>query len=133
MRYVVAYVSTADPNLSTQDVKDLLENATEHNNGQNITGILLFTESNFFQLLEGEERKIKNLYSRIEKDSRHKNIIKFLEKPAFKPTDEGYANCILTNEDELDDSQLDNYLKYLQVLDPDSRKDVQRVMEAILI
>lgn len=133
MRYIISYVSTADPNLSPEGVKDLFENATDYNNSQNITGILLYSENNFFQLLEGEEYKLKKLYSKIEKDPRHKNLIKFLEKPATRPACNGYVNSIITTEEELDDSQLNNYLQHLQVLDPESQKAVRRVMEAILI
>lgn len=133
MRYAISYVSSADPDLPEKDVKYLLKKATEYNNSQNITGLLLYSESNFFQLLEGEKDKIVKLYSQIEKDPRHTNIIKFIEKPVSRPAYDGYICGFLKEDTRYDDSILENYLHHIEVLDPKSREAVKRVMEAIIV
>lgn len=58
MRYAYSYVSTAKSSLTENDLKHLLETAIKKNNSQNITVVLLCSDSNFFQLIEGEEKKV---------------------------------------------------------------------------
>ncbi len=48
--------------------------ARVNNKGLGITGALLITESAFAQALEGEERAVRDLYERIERDPRHDRI-----------------------------------------------------------
>ena len=38
-----------------------------------ITGLLLFIDGGFLQMLEGEERAVRELYTRIAADRRHLN------------------------------------------------------------
>ncbi len=133
MRYVISYVSTADPNLSKKEAKRLLEDAALFNNREGINGVLLCSETNFFQLIEGEEEKVKDLYSIIEKDSRHQNLIKFIDKPLAKPPYEGYASGFITNQIKFDSSEMKNYLKYVEVLDRVAQKSVRGVIETMVI
>ena len=42
----------------------------------------MFSEGNFFQILEGETNKIEKLYEKIKIDYRHHNLIKFIDKPS---------------------------------------------------
>lgn len=133
MRYAISYVSTAEPNLPPEVVKDLLTKATKYNNTHDITGVLLYSENNFFQLLEGEKEKITLLFSYIEKDPRHHNIIKFIEKPVSGPSNEGYISEVITGNTEEKDSRLRKYLNHLDVLDSMSRTAVKRVIETILM
>lgn len=90
MRYAISYVSTADKNLSPEEVQVLLKKVARDNNDQHITGILLFSETNFFELIEGEKEQVKYLYSNIEKDNRHNNLIKILESDVFLPAYDGF-------------------------------------------
>ena len=46
-----------------------------------IVGGLYYGDDQFFQYLEGEEEKVRNLYDRIARDGRHRNIITLLEEP----------------------------------------------------
>lgn len=132
MRYAISYVSTAKSNLTEDDIKNLLEIVTEKNNSQDITGLLLASDSNFFQLIEGEEKKVKELYSHIEKDQRHTNIIKIVDKPVVRPAYDGYIGEVVTPETKFDASKLKNYLNHIEVLDPTAKKAVTGVIEAII-
>lgn len=133
MRYAISYVSTASSGLTENDIKDLLETTTGKNNSQNITGVLFCSDSNFFQLLEGEEKKIKELYSQIEKDPRHSNIIKIIEKPVSRPPYDGYICEVVSDETKYHLTQLEAYLHPIKVLDPTAEKAVKRVIEAIIL
>lgn len=75
----LVYVSSATHADPTNDINDILKTANEYNSGNKISGVLLFNSGIFLQLLEGNENAVKNLYTKIEKDERHKNIIKLIE------------------------------------------------------
>ncbi|WP_093411154.1 BLUF domain-containing protein [Salegentibacter flavus] len=106
-----------------------MQASNEFNNSHDITGVLLYSETNFFQLIEGEEKEIKDLYSRIEKDPRHRNIIKFVDKPVIRPAFDGFISKIIT--DATNDSDLKKYLRHTEVLEPKARKAVNKVIESI--
>lgn len=69
----LTYASTATQEWSPEDLLELLKQARTNNGAKNITGILLYSKGTFFQVLEGEEATVENVYSLIEKDPRHKN------------------------------------------------------------
>lgn len=97
MRYAISYVSSANTDLSILDVKSLLNNVEQYNNRNDITGILLSSDTNFFQLIEGEEIVIKNMYAQILLDDRHDNLIKFIDKPVVQCPIMGYLSQVVTD------------------------------------
>lgn len=133
MRYAISYVSTAHIDLHEQAVDDLMIKTNEYNNGQNITGILLYNERSFFQLIEGEKKTIQHLYEKIAQDSRHQDLIKFLEKPVHRPSFDGYSTDFITDTNKYDQSQLKEYLHYIEVLNPESQKAIKRVIELMMV
>lgn len=131
MRYIISYVSNAAPNLKPEEISNLLEKTFKYNTSQDITGFLLYSENNFFQLMEGDEKKIKELYSRIENDARHTNIIKFIEKPVS--TFSGYEYiCENITGAESQESQLEKFLPSFEKLDSTSKTAIKRVFEAVI-
>lgn len=104
-----------------------------YNKGHEVTGILLYNERSFFQLIEGEKEIIQPLYDKIIKDSRHKDIIKFLEKPVSRPAFDGYLTDFITDSNKFDQNLLKNYLHYIEVLDPESQKSLKRVIELMMV
>lgn len=70
----VSYISSATSPMSTQDLTRLLEQCREYNASNGITGMLLYSNSTFIQVLEGEDRMIDELLDRIEEDARHTDI-----------------------------------------------------------
>jgi ethanolamine ammonia-lyase large subunit len=132
MRYAIAYVSTASTDLQEQEIDDIMAKTNEYNSGEKITGILLYNERNFFQLIEGEKKTIQNLYEKIKQDYRHKNIIKILEKTVSEPAFDGYLTDFITDTKRYNESQLKHYLHYIEVLDPESEKGIKRVIEVMM-
>lgn len=133
MRYAISYVSTANIDLQKQGVNDIMNETNFYNKGHEVTGILLYNERSFFQLIEGEKEIIQPLYDKIIKDSRHKDIIKFLEKPVSRPAFDGYLTDFITDSNKFDQNLLKNYLNYIEVLDPESRKSLKRVIELMMV
>lgn len=69
------YMSSTNYPFSERELVQLLEEARERNEQQNITGLLLYKRGRFMQILEGEEEQVVRLYETIKKDTRHYQII----------------------------------------------------------
>ncbi len=65
------YCSRAIPNLSYQDLKDILEKSEKNNSLVGITGMLCYGNSMFLQVLEGSRQNLTQTYNRIARDARH--------------------------------------------------------------
>lgn len=133
MRYAISYVSTAHRDLQEQEVDNIMNETNNFNQSMGITGILLYNERNFFQLLEGEKKTIEDLYEKITLDSRHQNIIKFLDLEVSKPPLTGYLTDFITDSGKYDQFKLEKYLRYIQVLSPESQKAIKRVIELMMV
>lgn len=68
----LAYSSAATVPLSDEDLQRLVEISRENNARADVTGILLFYEDSFLQLLEGPLVAVNELYDRIGEDPRHR-------------------------------------------------------------
>lgn len=73
MQYLI-YVSSATIHFSDQDLKMLLKASRENNASLGITGMLLYADDNFIQVIEGEEDALNTLYGKITRDNRHKSF-----------------------------------------------------------
>jgi hypothetical protein len=69
--FQLIYVSRASDVFFLKDLEQLLATARKNNQALNVTGMLLYSVNVFFQLLEGEEKIVKSLYSHIAQDRRH--------------------------------------------------------------
>jgi hypothetical protein len=70
----VVYVSRATQEFSEDELLNMLKNARPRNEEHGISGMLLYSNKNFIQVLEGEKKPIDQLYSNITKDERHKDV-----------------------------------------------------------
>lgn len=92
----VVYTSAAAVEFGQADLFELLKFAREKNAKAGVTGILLFYSGSFFQVLEGPESAVRQIYERISKDSRHSKMLKIIEEPVerrdFENWTMGFAN-----------------------------------------
>lgn len=70
----VTYASEMRPSLRRTDLKSILLSAQHNNKLNDISGVLAFTNGNFFQLLEGPREKVNSTLEKIYRDDRHKRI-----------------------------------------------------------
>ncbi|MGI9285928.1 MAG: BLUF domain-containing protein [Pseudomonadales bacterium] len=70
----VIYVSTAVSRMSEDDLVHLLRQARRRNKRLDITGMLLYQNGRFMQVLEGDEDQVNEIYLAIQNDWRHKNV-----------------------------------------------------------
>jgi hypothetical protein len=73
------YVSSAIVLFTDHDLQGLLEVSRRRNAESGLTGLLLYVNGNFIQLLEGEKEAVFATRDRIASDSRHRGMIVLLE------------------------------------------------------
>jgi len=69
----LVYVSNRKPNCTPAEIEKILTSCKKNNPALNITGVLLYSDTKFIQLVEGEAKVITELYDKIKKDTRHTN------------------------------------------------------------
>jgi len=69
------YISTATAALEDGPLEAILEASVRHNRPQNVTGMLLYADGCFMQVLEGEPEAVEEAMARIRKDDRHRDIL----------------------------------------------------------
>lgn len=80
--YRVVYVSSAAGLFDKPALLDLLNKARENNRKLDVTGMLLYRDGDFIQLLEGERATVEALYRTIAGDPRHTGATLILEEYA---------------------------------------------------
>jgi hypothetical protein len=83
---LLAYSSQAIRHFESRDLVDLLTLARVNNERLGVSGMLLYIDGSFFQVLEGDEELLHALYKKIECDKRHAKVIKLIEEPIDKRT-----------------------------------------------
>ena len=112
----IVYVSTAVKLMHENQLFDILHNSRQHNAALNISGVLLYSEGTFIQVLEGKDGIIDALYLRIQADQRHKNVIKLIDEPI---TEKSFAQWLMgfAVTDTKKTDKLVGYLKSISELD----------------
>ena len=76
----IVYVSDVGRKLSDGDLEQIVDTARRNNAKEGLTGVLIFYEDRFFQVLEGDEEAVRSVYESIEKDPRHDDMVKIIEE-----------------------------------------------------
>ena len=103
----LVYLSSATAVPGEAELAELVARARTHNAAHGLTGMLLYAEGNFLQVLEGDEREVDELFSRIRRDPRHQHIV-CLERATvarreFADWDMGFRRLDGAIEEELPD------------------------------
>ena len=67
----IVYTSVAAREFSREELTGILKKARAANESLGVTGMLLFSEGTFFQVLEGRPEVVDALYRKISQDQRH--------------------------------------------------------------
>jgi hypothetical protein len=76
----IIYVSSARQIFSDTELETLLLKARTANAANAISGLLLYQDGNFMQLLEGPQAAVSELYAVIRRDPRHHDIVTLIEE-----------------------------------------------------
>ena len=99
------YISSATKWPTEEDLTELLEQARSRNIRQNITGMLLYDNATYFQVLEGSAEDVHQIFEAICKDPRNTGVVKLveedIEKRDFPDWSMGYKNLASYSPEEL--------------------------------
>ncbi len=74
-------VSSAVNLLDDEQLVGLLLDARATNQRESVTGVLLHSDGNFIQCIEGAKASVRRVFERIGASSQHRGIVTFLSKP----------------------------------------------------
>ena len=110
----LTYVSSATTILTPDELLALLQTARDNNGRLGLTGMLLYKDGNFMQVLEGEEAPLRDLHKKIAKDSRHSGLIKLLDHPIETRQFPSWSMAF-TNLDDAPASSIPGYSEFLNL------------------
>lgn len=100
------YTSMASSGFNDAELPELLRHSRKNNSSVDVTGMLLYTDGSFFQVLEGDEPSLVTLFNTISADRRHEKVAKIIHEPiarrAFADWSMGFAEIDAAELAELD-------------------------------
>ena len=132
MFYYLIYVSDASCEHDQDAINAIFQEAVAKNEKNNISGFLTFKKGNFLQLLEGDKQDVKSLYSKIQQDSRHKNITLIAENQIVERAFNDYASGFLTPLNGRIYKKFSEYLNFLKLLENQKINKTVSALEVIL-
>ena len=79
--YCLVFTSVATRKISDEDLKGLLDKSRQYNLALNITGMLLYLDPYFMQILEGDESIIDEKFKKISNDEMHHKVSLIYKQP----------------------------------------------------
>lgn len=76
----IIYLSSASELLDDEQLHSLFFQCRRNNAHLGITGLLLYRDGSFLQLIEGEKQDVITLFRKICRDSRHHGILKVIDE-----------------------------------------------------
>jgi len=101
----IIYISSVTSWPTEEDLTNLLEQARSRNLKQNVTGMLIYDNATFMQVLEGDISDVHEIYESIRKDPRNTGVVKLAENEIiardFPDWTMGFKNLKNCSPDEL--------------------------------
>jgi class 3 adenylate cyclase len=72
----IIYISKITNPLSNKEIESIGIVSSQNNKQRNVTGTLVFFEKMFFQIIEGDDNEVDQLFQKIGNDPRHCDIIR---------------------------------------------------------
>ncbi|MEM8617384.1 MAG: BLUF domain-containing protein [Pseudomonadota bacterium] len=87
----LAYVSVARREMTGRDIEQILTVSRLYNSVSGVTGILVYHEQTFLQILEGHPDSLSDVYERIQRDWRHDGCVQVLNEEITNRAFEGWS------------------------------------------
>lgn len=131
----LTYISQATRPFSTEELLALLKKCRHNNSKTGLTGVLLYHDECFLQVLEGPEQKVQKVFDLIKKDPRHKNVTElthdFISERQFEEWSMGFEEINEAQLAELNIPGLNYFFSRSSDQGPDQQFN-QNVIGAIL-
>ena len=79
MLHRIIYISSATRLLSESDLSALLAVSRRNNAAEGLSGMMLYHDGSFLQVLEGPEAAVSQRFAHILRDPRHRSVIRLWE------------------------------------------------------
>ena len=100
MLYSICFISNSVRLLQDDELEAFLAISKVHNLVRNITGILLYNEGTFLEVMEGKYVDISVLISKIQRDPRHNNITVMIDQEISNRLFDSFQTGILSSDNE---------------------------------
>ena len=117
MKTIVYTSEIADTSNAAATIEDILDASIKNNAARDITGAMFFHNNRFLQALEGKADPINELYAKIKRDPRHKNISTLFEgEIPSRSFSEWSMKCVdMSDESVFTKETLSNVYRLFQV------------------
>ncbi|WP_083960671.1 phosphate-starvation-inducible PsiE family protein [Methylomonas lenta] len=109
----LVYMSHAVKPFSTDELMSLLRQCRIGNEANGITGVLLYFNECFVQVLEGNEEEVNKAFQKLKRDPRHQNIVElersYIKVREFPNWSMGFEELDLTQLNELNIDGLNSF------------------------
>ena len=128
MRHAICYVSNSSTDLNDQQIVELLRFCKDRNEKLGIKGVLLYSEGNFLQILEGEKEVVLSVYEKIKEDSRHYGVIRVIGRDIERGSLDGYKTGIIKGELLYEQEVPEEYIEALQGIPSKIKEPMERML-----
>ncbi len=94
--------SLLSPRQVRTDMKAILNSARRNNAARNVTGVLTLHRDKFVQMLEGQQTDVMEIFSRIERDQRHTDLMMLRSGPSDSRVFADWHMSLIGDEGEAD-------------------------------
>jgi hypothetical protein len=84
-QHCIIYISEATADFSEPALLTLLQQARREHQQAHFTGLLLYRDGRFLQILEGPEKPLREFFNRVAADPRHGKLEKLADGPKPRP------------------------------------------------
>jgi hypothetical protein len=78
------YVSVAAPDMGSEQIEHILVKASKRNEIKGLTGMLIYDEGQFWQVLEGPLESVMTTFDNIRSDKRHSDVTTLVTEDIVK-------------------------------------------------
>jgi hypothetical protein len=110
--YQLAYLSAATNEPRHEELVAILDASVTNNEANHITGFLMYAEQSFFQVIEGPQKSIDELYAKLLQDPRHCRVTQLLKSPIDHRRFADWSMAFM-HYDKLEDVPVKGYSSYL--------------------
>ncbi|MGY6275456.1 BLUF domain-containing protein [Methylomonas sp. MgM2] len=129
--YCLVYTSVSSQKMSDEDLKQILEKSRTKNRKLDVTGMLLYLDPYFIQVLEGEEETVDSIFNSINQDSRHCKVSIIYRQPLDKRYFSNWSMGFNKIRDQ-DVDNIDGFCDFLQHPSPNFMAELPLEIETIL-
>ena len=133
MLKTICYISDSIQYESLKNLENLYLKASANNFRKSITGILIYTNNNFLQVLEGEENVVNETFKIISLDIRHRNIFKIIDTTIEERIFEDYNFGFTTINKKKELDELYEYLDWLRNADSVNANKIITMVESFIV